>query len=442
MRALLCILPLLLATACTQQTNFGASNYPAVAGAPAFAPSQYYPPPGPPDDPWGPYIREAAAQYAIPEQWIRAVMAQESGGQEQAVSPAGAIGLMQVMPDTYEELKRENNLGSDPFEPEDNILAGAAYIKEMYARYGAPGFLAAYNAGPDALDEYLAGNSDLPDETVNYLVAVAPNLGNNVPMTGPLAAYATGGVEVAGAAPPAMPSAASFALGCDVNAAYDPSHPCDATQTSLAPAQSAAAGGCNADGAYDPDNPCTAVQGGTGSCDANLAYDPDSPCTPVNEAATSAIADISEPNVSAPALSSVTGSALYQPAPPLQPVDSEQMASSSLPQSAASPLQTTSLAAMPSTVQPPASTSSGSWAVQVGAFSNPGLARAVAEGARAEASVELANSPIALPATAPFGGLVLYRARLTHLSATKAAQACVILNGRQLPCIVVPESSA
>ena len=85
-------------------------------------------------------------------------MRQESDGQEQAVSSAGAMGLMQVMPDTYDDLRQRHPLGSDPFEPHDNIMAGAAYIREMHDRYGAPGFLAAYNAGPLRLDGYLDGS--------------------------------------------------------------------------------------------------------------------------------------------------------------------------------------------------------------------------------------------------------------------------------------------
>ena len=105
-------------------------------------------------------------------------MQQESGGEEQAVSPTGAMGLMQVEPETYQDLQATYGLGADPFDPHNNILAGAAYISEMYQRYGAPGFLAAYNAGPEDVDEYLAGTSSLPDETVNYLAMVTPQSWN------------------------------------------------------------------------------------------------------------------------------------------------------------------------------------------------------------------------------------------------------------------------
>src|SRR6185437_12116194 len=103
-----------------------------------------YVPPGPPEDPWGPYIREASAQYDVPEQWIRALMRVESGGQEYQngqliTSSAGAMGLMQVMPSTYDMLRDRYNLGDDPFDPHDNIMAGVAYMREMYEIYGSPG---------------------------------------------------------------------------------------------------------------------------------------------------------------------------------------------------------------------------------------------------------------------------------------------------------------
>jgi D-alanyl-D-alanine carboxypeptidase len=80
----------------------------------------------------------------------------------------------------------------------------------------------------------------------------------------------------------------------------------------------------------------------------------------------------------------------------------------------------------------------GGWAIQVGAFASPGLARTVAEGARAQAPHELRSAALALQPTAPFGNKVLYRARLAHLSASAASGACARLNHRQLPCVVVP----
>ena len=151
--------------------------------------SRSYPVPGPPEDPWGPYVREAAARHAVPERWIREVMRQESGGRSDATSPVGAMGLMQVMPGTYDALRRRHRLGDDPYEPRDNILAGAAYLREMHDRFGAPAFLAAYNAGPERVDAVLAGATVLPDETLGYLARVAPRLGMAAELPLPATAY-------------------------------------------------------------------------------------------------------------------------------------------------------------------------------------------------------------------------------------------------------------
>jgi len=123
------------------------------------------------------YIAEAAQRFGVPAAWIRAVMDAESAGDVHAVSRKGAIGLMQIMPDTWSELRMRYGLGRDPFDPRDNILAGAAYLREMYDRYGSPGFLAAYNAGPQRYDEYLAGVRALPAETRAYVAMLAPLVG-------------------------------------------------------------------------------------------------------------------------------------------------------------------------------------------------------------------------------------------------------------------------
>ena len=140
-----------------------------------------YVPPGPPEDPWGPYIREASQRFDVPDLWIRSVMRVESGGNEYQngqliTSSAGAMGLMQVMPETYDELRDRYSLGDDPYDPHNNILAGTAYLREMYDIYGSPGFLAAYNAGPWRLDDYLSNNRPLPDETRRYVAMIGPNI--------------------------------------------------------------------------------------------------------------------------------------------------------------------------------------------------------------------------------------------------------------------------
>ena len=100
----------------------------------------------------------------------------ESAGDVRAVSSAGAMGLMQIMPATWKELRGHYHLGHDPFDAHDNILAGAAYLRELYDRYGSPGFLAAYNAGPERYEEYLAGRP-LPRETRAYVAKLTPHSG-------------------------------------------------------------------------------------------------------------------------------------------------------------------------------------------------------------------------------------------------------------------------
>src|SRR3546814_5164756 len=75
------------------------------------------------------------------------------------------MGLMQVMPNTYEAMRSQHGLGADPHDPRDNILAGAAYLRAMYARFGFPGLFAAYNAGPGRYGEHLRDTRPLPAAT-------------------------------------------------------------------------------------------------------------------------------------------------------------------------------------------------------------------------------------------------------------------------------------
>jgi len=108
----------------------------------------------------------AADKYGLPRQLVRSVMAAESGFQPQAVSPKGAIGLMQLMPGTAAQL------GVDPFDPAQNVDAGTRYLRELLEKYngGLRHALAAYNAGPGAVDKY---NGVPPyQETVNYVFRI------------------------------------------------------------------------------------------------------------------------------------------------------------------------------------------------------------------------------------------------------------------------------
>jgi hypothetical protein len=124
--------------------------------------------------PWSDHVAEAAKRFAIPERWLRAVMQAESAGDLRAVSQKGAMGLMQIMPATWEELRARHGLGDDPFKPRDNILAGAAYLREMLDRFGKKGFLAAYNAGPTRYEEHPTKGRPLPGATVDYLRKLTP----------------------------------------------------------------------------------------------------------------------------------------------------------------------------------------------------------------------------------------------------------------------------
>jgi hypothetical protein len=121
-------------------------------------------------------IYEASRRFTLPVLWIRSVMQVESGANARALSSKGAIGLMQIMPETYTTLRQAYDLGADPYEPRDNIMAGAAYMREMLNLYGTSGFLAAYNAGPARYDEHLATGEPLPEETQIYLSRLAPLL--------------------------------------------------------------------------------------------------------------------------------------------------------------------------------------------------------------------------------------------------------------------------
>lgn len=118
-------------------------------------------------------IAEASQRFGIPAAWITTVLQAESAGDARAVSPKGAMGLMQLMPETWAGLRVRHGLGQDPFDPRDNILAGVAFLREMYNRYGSPGFLAAYHAGPGRYEQHLRGRP-LPPETRAYLAALAP----------------------------------------------------------------------------------------------------------------------------------------------------------------------------------------------------------------------------------------------------------------------------
>ncbi|MCX8999935.1 lytic transglycosylase domain-containing protein [Rhizobiaceae bacterium BDR2-2] len=142
-------------------------------------------------DPYAAHITEASKRFGIPEHWIHAVLRAESAGDVWAISSAGAMGLMQVMPDTWASLRVRHQLGRDPYDPHDNIMAGAAYLRAMWDRYGnVAAMLAAYNAGPGRYDEYLSTGRTLPAETRAYVAALVPVVGGAAASASPVAAPA------------------------------------------------------------------------------------------------------------------------------------------------------------------------------------------------------------------------------------------------------------
>jgi soluble lytic murein transglycosylase-like protein len=133
---------------------------------------------------WDGLIDAAAKRFKVPREWIVEVMRQESGGRTvlqgdvPITSVKGAMGLMQVLPQTYRDMRLDYRLGEDPYDPHDNVMAGAAYIRFLQGKYGYPALFAAYNDGPGNLEANLAGRRDLPAETIAYLTNIRVHLGD------------------------------------------------------------------------------------------------------------------------------------------------------------------------------------------------------------------------------------------------------------------------
>ena len=358
-----------------------------------------YRPPGPPGDPWGPYIREASQRFDVPDSWIRAVMRQESGGTlyrngRLITSSAGAMGLMQVMPGTYRELSERYGFGPDPFDPHENIMAGTAYLREMYDIYGSPGFLAAYNAGPSRLDDYLSNTRTLPDETRKYVAAIHPRLNDASPKrSSPAEQYAMNML------PTYIPAGTRY--------------------------------GRNGMPAVDTNS--------------NLAYLRDTP--PSESRPTSApvqVAQLPEPSPlpeppSAPARVEQVAMAVPPPPPAPSPVI-EQVAMYVPPSPSRSRFNLigTAQAAEPVPMHkgnPASATASGRWAIQVGAFGSESMAQSALGAAKGQAREPLAAAHPAVSRVRPAKG-TLYRARMVGLSRDAAVQACEKLN-RKSNCIVL-----
>ncbi len=419
----------------------GGGGHRVVASGSYGAPN--YTPPGPPGDPWGPYIHQASARFNVPQTWIRTVIKQETGGRQYLhgqpiTSDAGAMGLMQLMPATYSELAGRFGLGPDPYEPHDNIMAGTGYIKDLYAQFGSPTFLAAYNAGPHRVQMYLQGHGSLPNETVNYLASAAPGLGSDRPLTGPLAAFA----EREETAPtPRGPVLTAFARApsaqCwqDPDAAYDPSAPCRAAPVASVFASAAPPPPVPMQARFASAPPAQCWQ------DPDAAYDPSAPCRsgppPVMRVASAP--PQTQPAVqrfasNVPARCWQDPNAAYDPAAPCRKAPAQvRVAQAAAPYRFPPGL----LEARAQGAPIRQAMATGRWGIQVGAFATPDQARRTAESVRSLAPQELGAAQAVLGRTAPFGGQVMYKARLLGLSAQNAALACRDLRAQSQACVAV-----
>lgn len=377
-----------------------------------------YNPPGPPSDPWGPYIQEAAARFDVPEVWIRQVMRVESGGHEYiggqlVVSSAGAMGLMQLEPETYQEMASQYGLGNDPFNPYDNIMAGTAYIHAMYQVYGSPGFLAAYNAGPGRLSSYMNYSRPLPDETKNYVAMIAPHIQGYYPArrseADQLALNTQPMTEAPGLLPPGFVPSASYGLpagnsgdnaGAQVRVAsiapVDTPSVVPVQTASIAPVQTASIAPVEA-APVPPPPPAPSRQ-------AMPAYQ-----------------------------STLTASAVAMSLPPPPPAPSRTR---SRPDFALVPPAMADTP--PRTMQVSAAPASGSthWAIQVGAYSSPSNARAALGIAELSAVSQLVNGQ-AMVQSIHRGGKTTYRARVVGLPHEAAVNACNRLSGGPTGCVVI-----
>jgi soluble lytic murein transglycosylase-like protein len=112
-------------------------------------------------------IDRAASRYGVDQELIRAVIRTESGFDPDAISPVGAQGLMQLMPETAKELGV-----SDPLDAEQNVMGGTRYLRQLLDRYDGDldRALAAYNWGMGNVER--RGMEQMPQETRNYLAKV------------------------------------------------------------------------------------------------------------------------------------------------------------------------------------------------------------------------------------------------------------------------------
>ncbi|MBD0272202.1 MAG: transglycosylase SLT domain-containing protein [Acetobacteraceae bacterium] len=404
-----------------------------------------YAAPGPAHDPWGPWIRDASRRFDVPERWIREVMRQESAGRVGATSPVGAMGLMQVMPGTYVELRSRYGLGDDPYHPYDSIMAGTAYIREMYDLYGSPAFLAAYNAGPRRLEDYLWNSRGLPGETRNYVARIGPNIvGHSPSRRAAPEIYAAAEIPLnIPAGPRRMDTATMLALREQRNAqqpgiqvAQLPAGPVVRMEpipdgSTYATEAAPVSAPVQVASLYQTPVPGPVVRmdpipdGSTTGPIVRMEPIADGSTYPAREAS------LPTPPLAAPVRQATAAEPRRTPdttartaavlaninsPPPQEPSSGRRFGLIGSAHAA-----TQSNAPRPSAKAP----TTGGWAVQVGAFASENLARSAANSARGGASAgRVAVVPVSQ------GRNTLYRARVTGLSQSAAEQVCGKLRGR------------
>ncbi|MFT9222487.1 transglycosylase SLT domain-containing protein, partial [Gluconobacter oxydans] len=391
----------------------------------------YYAPPGPPSDPWGPYIREASNRFDVPEAWIRAVMQQESGGHlfdhngNFITSVPGAMGLLQLMPPTYDDMRQQYGLGEDPYDPHDNILAGTAYLRQMYDIYGSPGFLAAYNDGPGSLDRYLRRGRALPRETRRYVAAIGPHIAGITPHN-----RSAADLLVAQHDPNSQVMLAQNTQSADI-----------APVTSASERQAVSAAWNHREAAdtssddSDSDTPATTAQTAPVTAPVQVA----------SAAGSEAPASISAAWAARGFTPTPARPAVRQASVPDDEVADNRVTAQEIP--IGHHLQPQPImAVMPaSRVQPRISlptvsasskAATGNWAIQVGAFANAKQASIATSAAHSKGGVVVASARSQVESVKG-GRSHLYRARLTGLTHENAVAACRRLSHGS-PCVVVP----
>lgn len=404
----------------------------------------YYAPPGSSDDPWGPYITEASQRFDIPEIWIRSVIQRESGGRlfhngELVTSAPGAMGLMQLMPPTYDAMRSQYNLGNDPYDPHDNVLAGTAYIRQMYDIYGSPGFLAAYNAGPGRLEDFISRSRTLPRETRNYVAAIGREIAGIYPNSRSqadlLVASHTSGqsAEYAAAALPTGTAAS-------IRNAWAQRTGGNARPVEVAEAPSAS----GEDTTPVVPSPTYTRQMAPVSNNTESPQAVSSVWAARMKASGTSTETQEEPQASAEPVAAqpvVINDSAMPAARPARSNSRFALISSASAASAPLSSRTTTNSRVATTAESATVASSRAWAIQVGAFSTPSLAQAATSRARSKASNDLSSARTQIASVRLARGQI-YRARLTGLSHSEATAACHRLDIGSANCVVVsPEGT-